>query len=515
MDEKWLQNVVSRKESPGVSHKKLIKGEYGLDDDGRSIRNDFHKQALFELPLELTENGVKLLKDAEVSMHCSMPPSRVNGRFAGSFEGRGTIASGTDKSIAKASGSFSLDYVASPSLICHFGMIRGHEMYHPLVTLGGTIFSHEGSSVGATFYHNPSFLHPMLLSHAMYSVSFRHHFPNSRWTFTSQISRTQQVSVAITNSKVNGKIDLNLRKPTSIRFGVAVRPKISEHRRAHVHGSFKLGSRIPAIWQVGASLVQSLHSDVATVGIGLRFISIRGLEWILSWNRGDASVRIPIVISRAMAFSSLGEAMYLSVLSFMIQEAIADMWGWQERDAESESSERSHSLSKDHYIVSTEKAREDAELQCQIMTRQAERKKSEEEAKNGLVIHEAVYEVKGGDSADVTIQLRFWVTRSNLSLPAMSKQCLLGFYNIGSTRDSGNVLTNHTGKSFSWREMWRDLWNKASKEPTKHHSKAPRTVKDDIPTLTVLYEFKRQRYKITVLDYESLILPNPKATRIT
>ena len=519
MDGKWLQSVVvSRKESRRISRKKL-KSDDESDDDGQSIlRENFHKTALFELPLELTENGVKLLKDAEVSMHCSMPPSRINGRWTGNFDGRATIESGMNKdptTTTKASGSISLDYLASSWSRISVGMIRGHELYHPLVSIGGTLISRHGSVVGLQFHHNPSFLHPMLLEHAMYSLSFRHSFPGTRWIFSSELSRTQELSVSVTNSKVNGRMAWNLRKPSLIRVGVDAHPKISLHRKAHVYCNWKLGGTIPGVWQVGASLVQSLHSNIASVGIGIRFVSIRGLEWILSWNRGDASVRVPIVISRTLALSGFGEAMYLSMVSFFIQEALADMWGWK-KDLDEETTKSSTTIPQHHRIVSTEKAREDAELQRRIMTRQAERKKSEEEAKDGLVIHKATYEIDGGDSVDVTTQLRFWVAQSTLSLPAMSKQYLLGFYNIGDTRDQGIKSTTSDTTGFSWTEMWNDLWDKSSSDIAKKQQEIRSNgARDGVPTLTVDYEYKRQRYQIKVLDHEALKLPNPKSTKIT
>jgi hypothetical protein len=487
MDERWVQSIVVGNNKAALPGKR--KGIEDSDADDKSLLDSMHKHATFEIPLELTDNGIQLLKDAQVSMMCSMPPSRVNGRWSGTLEGKSSIGGNENT----ATGSFSLDYKATSWSKASLGMIRGHDLHHPLISFGGTLLR-KGSAMGVNFYHSPSVLHPTHMGHSMYSLSFRHMFPESKWRFTSQISRSSQVSVSMTNSKVEGGLGWNLRQPKKMQLRLGVRPKMSEHRRAHLYWHWKLG-----LWQVGASMVQSLHSQVATIGVGVRLVSTRGLEWVFSWNRGDASIRIPVIISRTMDSATLGQTLYLSLVSFLFQEALAEIWGWTNPP---ETTTRALSET----VVDSQKKKEDAELQRDLMLRQAKRKKRDEEEKKGLVIHEAVYRVAGGDAWDATAQLQFWVTRSSLSLPAMPKRELLGFYDITAGRKQDDNSSKTSQIQSWWRGAWDDLWDATATKPTSK--------KGPVPTLSVRYDFKGQQYEMTVKDHEALILPNPLATKM-
>jgi hypothetical protein len=330
----------------------------------------------------------------------------------------------------------------------------------------------------------------------MYSLFFRHHFPKSKWILSSQLSRKQELSLSVTNSKISGSASCNLRKPEQIDLRLDVRPRISEDRRAHLYCQWKLG-----VWQVGASLVQSLHSQVATVGLGVRIASTRGLEWMLSWNRGNATIRIPIVVSRGLQNVEFSQFLYLSFLSFLLEEGIADLWGWKSSDDDAADKEEAEPIQE-----AAKKSQENAELQRKLMERQAKRKKRMEGEKDGLVIDEAVYKVKGGDEWDVAIPLQFWVTNSSLTLAATSKSQLLGFYDL--TDDPTKKKdTKDTPAPSSWKASWDDLFDLKS-ETTKKSSHGP------APTLTVKYQFKGQAYSMIVSDTEELQLPNPKATRL-
>ena len=115
-------------------------------------------------------------------------------------------------------------------------------------------------------------------------------------------------------------------------MSIDVYPKISKDRQAHLFFQIKpagivgvgVGSS-SSPWQIGASVFQYLHSSAASIGLGLRMYSIRGLEWVLSWKRGDAVIRIPILISRGvnLNYTNILQMTYLSMVSFFIQEGIA------------------------------------------------------------------------------------------------------------------------------------------------------------------------------------------------
>eukprot|EP00980_Cylindrotheca_fusiformis_P027345 scaffold20053_cov117-Cylindrotheca_fusiformis.AAC.2 len=465
------------------------------DDSDPLNDQKVRKEASFELPIEYTGNGFKLLRDAEVSVYTTMPPSRVGGPWSGVMEGRSKL--GPSGESASASGSVTLDYKSSPWSKLSIGMIRGQELYHPLITLGGTLIR-GGSSIGVAFYHNATFLQAMLLEHSMYSLSFRHNFPRSQWTLTSMLSRRQVLSVSMSNTKLAGSMGLNLRKPTDLEVRVDARPRLSERRRAYFFGSLR-----PGAWQVGASVRQYLHSEVASVGMGARIYSIRGLEWVLSWNRGDASINIPILISRGIHSAGLIQTVFFSIISYFIQEGIAEIWGW--KAVQEGQNPEAKSLAN---IENAAKGREDAELQQGLMSRQANRRRREEIEKDGLVIQQATYQIKGGDAWNVTIPLQFWVSKSSLTLPATSKRQLLGFYDVAAgLKEDDN--SNLSSSSSMWHEIWHDLWNvSAESDSTAAATNTP------MITLEVEYSFMGQSYSITISDKEELQLPNPRANRL-
>ncbi|KAL3915481.1 MAG: hypothetical protein SGARI_008172 [Bacillariaceae sp.] len=213
-------------------------------------------------------------------------------------------------------------------------------------------------------------------------------------------------------------------------------------------------------------------------------------------------MNIPITVSKELAQASLGQTMYLSLVSYFVQECIAEMWGWI-----GDKSETTKSIQSMAQGVDPAKARKDAEAQKELMTRQARRKARDEREKNGLIIKQATYNVKHGEELDVTTQLQFWVSHSTLTLPARSKSELLGFYDLTAAASKSAVpLTTAPSKKWTWSDTWRDLvgetaalglGKKASKE-------APATA----PTLTVEYDFQGRSYSITVKDGSSLRLPS-------
>ncbi|CAJ1934266.1 unnamed protein product [Cylindrotheca closterium] len=487
----FVSHVAIRKFDP-----ESMKGSSGdasgkADDENPNLAKSIN-EASFELAVECTDDGFKISKDAEVTIYKSMPPSRVGGPWSGSIEGTTTVGPSTKNT---ASGSVTLDYKASPWSNLSLGMIRGHELFYPLVSLGGTLM-HGGSKFGVTFYHNVNYLHAMVLEHSMFSISFHHAFPNTRWVLMSAISRRKELSLAITNSKLSGRLCWNLRKPNEVETRFDVRPMISKDKRAHLFCNFRPGS-----WQLGASLIQSLHSQMATIGMGVRLYSIRGLEWILSWNRGDATIRIPILISRTIKPMSAVQALYFGMVSFFIQEGIAEVWGWKSIEDEGEEDNSAP------VFVNTAKTREDAEMQKELMMRQAKRRKRDEAEKDGLVIQSAVYEAREGDSWDVTVPLQFWVSKSSLTLPKTSKSQLLGFYNVAE-----KVVRQRTPEAMVplswWQDSWKDLWESTEEVGNLVSSDTA------LVTLRVTYDFKGASYTITVRDEEELILPNPRATQL-
>jgi hypothetical protein len=314
-------------------------------------------------------------------------------------------------------------------------------------------------------------------------------------------------------NKLSGLIGWNLHKPKKMQARIDVRPMITEYRRAHLYCQWN-GLSGPGVWNFGMSLVQNLHSQIATVGLGWRLFSTRGLEWVISWSRGNATVRIPIVVSKGFAANAtIGHSLYFSMVSYLIQEYIAQVWGWIGNDEDDDGDNVKNNGFLLMQAQSLTKARRDAAVQKELMARQARRKTKDEREKNGLVINKAVYQIENGEEWDVTIPLQFWVSRSTLTLTAGPKSELLGFYDIAASMENSKALlepTDHNTDQPSrrlrryppWGDIWRDLLDWTPKDRSLRNGKGLPS-----PTLSVWYEFKGQSQQITVKDREELRLP--------
>lgn len=446
------------------------------------------KEASFEIPLEVTNYGFKLPSHvADLTMTTTIPPSRTGGRFSAELEGKSSLGTNT------ASGLATLEYKSSKHTCVMCGMIRGCGSLYPLMTAGGRL-ERRGSALKVMLYQNADISHQsILMNKPSCSFSFKHRFFRSKWIISSQLSRQRELSVSITNSKISSFIGWNLIKPSQFFVRVEARPKLSASRRAHLYCQWKSGA-----WNFGLSLFQSLHSHIATVGLGWRVISTRGLEWVVSWSRGNATICIPIVLSSNLApNATFVQTMYVSLVSHIIQEYIAEIWGWignEATDVEAASP-----------IIATQNrlmARRDAIIQKELMCKQASRRTKEEKDKNGLIIREAIYTIQGGDEWDVTIPLQFLIKNSTLKLPARRKSELLGFYDLSAF--SRNVHSLPVESNVPWRIMLDDLFDWTPKNVLLR-KKAVAELPS--PTLLIRYEFKGQPFQLIVKDREKVLLP--------
>jgi hypothetical protein len=473
-----------------------------LDDDEDESKIEFvHNAATFEIPVEVTNDGLKLSpKVADLTMITTIPPSRVGGRISGVLEATSSLGKSNT-----ASGSATIEYKSSKHSRLTLGMIRGFEPCYPLISVGGQILRY-GSSFGITYYQNANnVLHRYILDHSLWSLSFRHPCSDSKWCFSSQLSRRQDLSLSLTNNKISGLFGWNLFKPNKLHIRLDARPKLSVYRRAHLYCQWKSG-----VWNFGISLVQSLHSQIATVGLGWRLFSTRGLEWVITWTRGNAVIRIPIVVSKGLAANAtIGQAMYFSVVSYIMQQYIAETWDWivigDDNDV-SDEAEVPMAVVQDQNLTM---ARRDAAIQKELMARQARRKTKNEAERDGLIIKDAIYSIKNGDEWNVTIPLQFWVSDSTLKLPGRRKSELLGFYDIITSMKNNNTLSvdssNRMRRKSTWSDVWNDLFDWTPKDVLLRRKAAAELPS---PTLTVSYEFKNQSYQITVKDSEELRLPH-------
>jgi hypothetical protein len=481
----------------------------GHDKNEREMKDIVHREASFEVPIEITTDGLKFSPNvADLSMMTTIPASRLGGRWSGTLEGNSNLGS-----FNTASGRASVEYKASKYSRFTVGMIRGCEAQHPLLTVGGRL-QRYGSSLGVTLYHSSAMMRKTIVGRSMWSLSYRYAFQNTKWALSSQLSRHNDMTVSLTNSKLSGRIGWNWHKTGKFHVRVDARPRLSTYRRAHVYCQWRTG-----IWQFGVSIVQSLHSQVSTVGLGWRLLSTKGFEWVISWNRGNGTVRVPITISKGLTGASFGQVMYISMISYIVQDCLAELWGWIGDNVVSSSSSSSESSSATAtksvhgggmYKQLVAKAKRDAAIQRELMTRQARRKEKEETVKDGLVIVEGLYFVQGGDKWDVTLPLQFWVSRSTLSLPGRSKSELLGFYDVTtSLKKNENTRMATVGlPSFSWSDVWNDLFDWTSKGTKSKQDTKP------IPKLTILYKMKGQLYRITIDDCSELKLPDHRAEQV-
>ena len=499
------------------SKTKSTKNENTEDDDdkGQDYENIITKTAIFEMPVELTEEGFQFSpKVADLSMATTIPPSRLGGRLSGTLEGKSSFGSVTKTS---GGGMFSLEYITSKFTRLTIGTIRGGEPYSPLITLGGR-FVKKGSSFGITFYNQFTSLQRLSFDTIKYSLSFRHSFPESKWFLSSSLSQKQDISMVVSNNKLSTRIGVNIWDPSRMMLlRVDAKPKLSEYRRAHCYCQWRTG-----IWQFGVSLVQSLQSDIATVGLGWRLMSSRGVEWVISWTRGSSTVRIPILVSKNLVGASFGHILYCTFISHIIQDGIAELWAWTSSDRAKpvESADRS---ADNAAIISMSKSKErkDAELQVSLMKRQAMRKAKSEAERDGLVIQKAIYKVEGGDEWEVTVPIQFWVSHSSLTLPRGSKMSLLGFYDIteSATKKVKSESKQTSDSITSWwssrlGSVWNDLLDIPSSKGVQTDSMKRQGDKTrHVPTLTVEYMFRGKVYKLCIKDNEELILPSPNATK--
>lgn len=460
-----------------------------------------HKQAFFEVPLEITEGAIKLTpKLADLTMMTTIPPSKLGGAWSGSLAGKSSIGLKNE-----SSGSAMLEYKSTRWTRLSMGLTRGFQKEQNLITIGGRLLRRGGSSLGIGLYHHPiTWENARNMKQWLWSCSYRQCFPNSKWYLFSQISRRQDAMLILSNNKLSCRVGWNLQKSKQLLLRVDARPRLSEHRKAHVYCQWKSG-----VWQAGLSLAQSLHSQISTVGLGWRVFSSRGIQWVFSWNRGNASINIPVLVTKELTQASFGHVMYLSLVSYLVQECVGEMWGWIGASAVRGTTERS--LEANLKPVDPAKARKDAETQKELMTRQAKRKMKLEQEKDGLVIMSAVYSIKGGEKVHVTTQLQFWVSHSTLILPARPKSELLGLYDVvTSLQKSETTTATHVVGAWTWKDIWKDLLGiKDTGSLCSNEQHAP-----PVPTLTIEYSFKGKSYTITVKDYDEVRLPSSQATII-
>ena len=443
-----------------------------FDSKIHDVNADLLTKASMTLPMRWDGNSLTLQKNIRTSISCGIPASVNNGRWSGTVSGSSIVRG----PMGCASGAINLTY--HPSILKGSKLSGGLQVGDQThLNIGGFLRrGHSSLAINVVSKRRDTFSLATTLSAQRKFEPCR---INGRVTLGSSSSPNWNVSVS-PSLVPHMQLGVGWNRSQQPSLHLMLCPKISPHRR----GNITIHWRPAGGWNVGAVLTQSLASKVASLGVGIRLCR-KQLEWIFMWNRGDVSVRVPIIITQYQnVWMNCLQVAYLSVVSLVIQDVIADLWNLS-------SPQENEALRKEHERMKRAKARSDAEQQKQLMLKQAQNRARLEQAKHGLVIRQAVYQVPGGDSWDVTAQLQFWTENSSLELPSTSKKDLLGFYNVAASVESNN----------NGGETWlSQLCGKPKEESTT-----------PTPHLSVQYYYAKRLYEITVNDDERLKLPSSKA----
>lgn len=247
-------------------------------------------------------------------------------------------------------------------------------------------------------------------------------------------------------------------------------------------------------------MVRRNLSNFAAIGVGVRAAAGRGLSWLFQLERGDFVMKIPVTICTRLDGGSAVAMMYLTFLSGLIDGIVGDFIAKALAASEGDdkdSTNGSGTMRRTASLLRLDKNRDDAQKQISLMERQATSKRKREEARDGLVIEQAIYYVEGtgGSRLDVSTALQFWVADSSLYLPGISKSHLLGFHDIRKKQTKKQDAVSFS----SWDSVWKGFWS----EPDVA-----------MPILYVRYKLEGEVFEISVRDDDELVLPCPSAVRV-
>ena len=355
---------------------------------------------------------------------------------------------------------------------------------------------------------------------------------------------------------------------------------ISSQSLSSFKNKYRFGTMEMGIGKNGQMYWQALWtrviSNVTQISVGIRHLSSHGLIWLFQLERGNIHLNIPITVSSHTATNSRSfvehvhvvpsypmQVFVMSILSTWLDGIIGRLMNHyniptmtnhnNQNDNHNQNETESNTMYMEEQLLQLEKAKQDAQTQVMLMSKQARSKQRKEETKHGLVILSAIYTVLDDDdnddddecdSLDVVTQLQFWVVNSKLRLPASSKSHLLGFYDvtISSSSSSSSSSKNTSNPKTTTKETETSIKAKKESESTKQnttllgslvsfwknihwnfHETTASTSSSSLlssspppkmATLTVRYKFNQQIYEKTIRDDEALNLPCPDATLI-
>lgn len=244
------------------------------------------------------------------------------------------------------------------------------------------------------------------------------------WKGGSVPSMTSTVVWDSSNGHFAGSLQLGLKNSfISLSY-------VHKFEDSKLKGSLKLGT-FGAAAEYGCEKKISQHSVLgASVSVGVP----SGVMLKIKLNRANQTYMLPIMFSEEIIPSAVFYGTMLPIVGwFVLKVYVIDPYHKRQKERETE---RAQEL----YATKLAEKKKEATAAVSLMQETYNRIKLQEESKNGLVIIKAMYGVlseinetdteSNNDSKviDVTIPLQCLVKNSRLTLPAVSKCDLPGFY---------------------------------------------------------------------------------------
>ena len=243
----------------------------------------------------------------------------------------------------------------------------------------------------------------------------------------------------------------------------------------------------------------------STLGFGIEHNGLSGLTWLLRYQRPEGiAISIPIFATSFMTHAYWIKVVWISTLTYLLDEAIEEYSGRDKAESAEAGEERYQQLSKANRAEQdwscSPLAISTSERHLPYMVEVAGAKRRREESIDGLVILRAVYGTTSDSSdVEVTDQLQFFVNDSRLVLSSSPKCSLLGFYSL--RRRKRTIRRRHVPFSsflvrFGLAEP--DLELDDSQEIT----------------LTIRYKHKGFVFELSVGDSDQVVLPCRNARQL-
>ena len=265
----------------------------------------------------------------------------------------------------------------------------------------------------------------------------------------------------------------------------------------------------------------------SNLGIGVEHTGLSGFKWLLKYERPEGlTVRIPIFVSSFLSPGYWNKVIWVSTISYLLDETIEELMGMGPSSSRSVNpvchasdsskliSKRLNANEKERQWLNSSMAKQDADRQLSMIAPIAKLKRKREEAVNGLVILKATYSITSSNtSLDVVQQLQFWVEKSRLYLPPLSKRLLLGFY------DLYGEISPVCKPTHRWIHLVNVLLSRlgvgAGYSQYKSHVEQRRdNAGDGAVILTVRYKYADGVYEKIIEDYDALDLPSRDAIKL-